>query len=150
MAAVASGSSSPIYSESPSSSSCMGGAAECPSPKVNFAFAQIEGDICLVQVPEYAQSGGMSSALMVADVHVYRHEFITQFRYSHKTTVHPADMHILEPIDERCTFYEADKGTVFLARELMARLKALTDARSPFQRYQHQHRPSMRLARVHS
>ena len=44
-------------------------------------------------VPHTSPQGGMSSALMVADVHVFRHEFITQFRYSHRATVHPADMH---------------------------------------------------------
>lgn len=70
----------------------------------------------------------MSSALMAADVAVFRHEFITQFRYSHSATVHPADMHILEPIADHCTLYEEDKGTVFLARDVMARLTKLTMA----------------------
>ena len=65
----------------------------------------------------------MASALMVADVHVFRHEFITQFRYSHRATVHPADMHILEPIADGATLYEEDKGTVFLARDVVARLQ---------------------------
>ena len=60
---------------------------------------------------------------MVADVHVFRHEFITQFRFSHRTTVHPADMHILEPIADHSTLYEEDKGTVFLARDVVARLQ---------------------------
>ncbi|KAL6303304.1 hypothetical protein BKA93DRAFT_789101 [Sparassis latifolia] len=68
----------------------------------------------------------MSSALMASDVNVFRHEFITQFRYSHSTTVHPADLHILEPIDDRCTLYEEEKGTVFLARDIMDRLQKLT------------------------
>ena len=68
----------------------------------------------------------MSSALMpVSDVKVFRHEFITIFRYSHSTTVHPADIHVLYPIDERCTLYEEDKGTVFLARDVMAQLQKL-------------------------
>ena len=39
---------------------------------------------------------------------------------------HGADMHILEPIDEAHTLYEEDKGIVFLARELMARLQKLS------------------------
>ena len=74
----------------------------------------------------------MSSALMAADVHVFRHEFITLFRYSHRATVHPADMHILEPIDDRATLYEEDKGTVFLARDVMAKLQRFTmDSRRP-------------------
>lgn len=69
---------------------------------------------------------------MAADVHVFRHEFITLFRYSHRATVHPADMHILEPIDDRATLYEEDKGTVFLARDVMAKIQKLTmDSRRP-------------------
>ena len=65
--------------------------------------------------------GAMAAALAAADVHVFRHEFITQFRYSHRATVHPADMHILEPIADHSTLYEEDKGTVFLARAVVAR-----------------------------
>ncbi|KAI1797982.1 hypothetical protein LXA43DRAFT_873517, partial [Ganoderma leucocontextum] len=95
--------------------------------KPTFALAKIKGDVCLVQVPHNSPAhGGMSSALMAADVHVFRHEFITLFRYSHRATVHPADMHILEPIDDRATLYEEDKGTVFLARDVMAKLQKLT------------------------
>ncbi|KAI0371292.1 hypothetical protein BV20DRAFT_919569, partial [Pilatotrama ljubarskyi] len=93
-----------------------------------FAFAQIKGDVCLVQVPDTPAQGAMSSALMTADVNVFRHEFITLFRYSHSATVHPADMHILEPIEDHCTLYEEEKGTVFLARDVMARLQKLTMA----------------------
>ncbi|KAH9928574.1 hypothetical protein B0H21DRAFT_700308 [Amylocystis lapponica] len=94
-----------------------------------FAFAQINGSVHLVQVPDCAQ-GGMSSALMVSDVHIFRHEFITIFRYSHSATVHPADLHILEPIADQSALYEEEKGTVFLARDVMARMQKLTmDAR---------------------
>ncbi|RDX54782.1 hypothetical protein OH76DRAFT_1340453 [Lentinus brumalis] len=116
--------------------------------KSTFALAQIKGDVCLVQVPDSPARGGMSSALMVADVHVFRHEFITQFRYSHHATVHPADMHILEPIEEHCTLYEEEKGTVFLARDVMTRMQKLSmQARRPVplraQRYLHRPRHSM-------
>lgn len=68
------------------------------------------------------------SSLLPSDVLVFRHEFITQFRFSHSTSLHPADLHILEPIDEQHTLYEEEKGTVFLARELMARLQKLSSA----------------------
>ncbi|KAI0336708.1 hypothetical protein GY45DRAFT_1315318 [Cubamyces sp. BRFM 1775] len=82
----------------------------------------------------------MSSALMTADVNVFRHEFITLFRYSHSATVHPADMHILEPIADHCTLYEAEKGTVFLARDVMARMQQLSmDARRPSALFPHQY-----------
>lgn len=89
---------------------------------------------------------------MVADVHVFRHEFITQFRYSHRATLHPADVHILESIEDHCTLYEEDKGTVFLARDVMTRLQRLTiDARrqSPPHRYLHRPRHSMHAIPVH-
>ncbi|RPD56998.1 hypothetical protein L227DRAFT_578415 [Lentinus tigrinus ALCF2SS1-6] len=99
-------------------------------------------------VPHTPAQGGMSSALMVADVHVFRHEFITQFRYSHCATVHPADMHILEPIEDHSTLYEEEKGTVFLARDVMTRMQKLSmQARRPVplpaQRYHHRPRYSM-------
>ncbi|TBU31424.1 hypothetical protein BD311DRAFT_656682 [Dichomitus squalens] len=101
--------------------------------KPTFAFARIKGDVCLVQVPHDSPAQGcMSSALMAADVHVFRHEFITLFRYSHRATVHPADMHILEPIEDHATLYEEEKGTVFLARDVVTKLQKLTmDARRP-------------------
>lgn len=63
---------------------------------------------------------------MVSDVNIFRHEFITQFRFSHSATVHPSDLYIIEPIDEQCTLYEEEKGTVFLARDVMARMQRLT------------------------
>ncbi|PIL27717.1 hypothetical protein GSI_10870 [Ganoderma sinense ZZ0214-1] len=117
--------SSPVSSPQLASSAC--------TPKPTFAVAKIKGDVCLVQVPyDSPARGAMSSALMAADVHVFRHEFITLFRYSHCATVHPADMHILESIDDRATLYEEDKGTVFLARDVMAKIQKLTmDSRRP-------------------
>ena len=85
----------------------------------------------------------MAAALATADVHVFRHEFITQFRFSHRATVHPADMHILEPIDDALTLYEEDKGTVFLARDVVACLQKHARAGAAQQRYyHHQQHPS--------
>ncbi|KAH9849585.1 hypothetical protein C2E23DRAFT_736937 [Lenzites betulinus] len=111
------------------SSSRDSSASPPPSPRQpTFAFAQIKGDVCLVQVPDAPAPGATSSALMAADVHVFRHEFITLFRYSHRASVHPADMHILEPIADHCMLYEAEKGTVFLARDVLARLQTLSSA----------------------
>ncbi|KZT68386.1 hypothetical protein DAEQUDRAFT_727957 [Daedalea quercina L-15889] len=99
-----------------------------------FAFAQVQGKVCLVQV-SHAYQGSMASALVPSDVHIFRHEFITQFRFSHSAALHPADIHIIEPIDEEHTLYEEEKGIVFLARELMARLQKLTvDSQRAFRR----------------
>lgn len=130
----------------------------------HFAFANIKGDICLVQGTYLAQisrtrlpminlvsalvalptPGAMSSALMASDVRVFRHEFITIFRYSHSATVHPADIHVLEPVDERGTVYEEEKGTVFLARDVMDRLqKLIAGSRPSMRRY-----PGARPCRV--
>ena len=86
----------------------------------------------------------------VSDVKVFRHEFITIFRYSHSATVHPADIHVLYPIDGRSTLYEEDKGTVFLARDTMAQLQKLTAlSRGPVRR-PHARTPSrpLRMAKL--
>ncbi|KIM42202.1 hypothetical protein M413DRAFT_53349, partial [Hebeloma cylindrosporum] len=90
-----------------------------------FAFARIKGELCLVQV-SYATP---ASALTTLDVKVFRHEFITIFRFAEHRTLHPADIAILEPIDEQLTRYEEDNETVFLARDVMERMRKLSDPR---------------------
>ncbi|KAI0075972.1 hypothetical protein K474DRAFT_1574375, partial [Panus rudis PR-1116 ss-1] len=87
-----------------------------------FAFAQIHGDVCLVQVSNPA------SSLMFSDVRVFRHEFITIFRYSHSTTVHPSDIVIFEWLDEGHALYEDEQQTVSLPRDVMGRLQKLSAA----------------------
>jgi hypothetical protein len=69
------------------------------------------------------------SALSAVEAQIYAHEFITIFRYSHPAVLHPSDIRILEWLDEQSVFDEADKGTVFLARDVMERLRRLTDRR---------------------
>jgi hypothetical protein len=93
-----------------------------------FAFARIKGDVCLVQA-SYATP---ASALTAVDVKVFRHEFISIFRFSEFRTLHPSDICILEPIDDRLTRYEEDNETVFLARNVMERMRKLTDPRWSF------------------
>jgi len=99
------------------------------STGAQFAFASITGEICLVQVfPTDRES--TSSALTTVDLNIFKHEFITIFRWSHQTTVHPNDMRILEQIDERCIRYEEENGTVFVAKDVVERLgKVLLDRR---------------------
>ncbi|KAF8804570.1 hypothetical protein BYT27DRAFT_7106816 [Phlegmacium glaucopus] len=41
---------------------------------------------------------------------------------SESITFHPADICIVEPIDDRLTRYEDENETVFLARDLVARM----------------------------
>lgn len=63
---------------------------------------------------------------MFSDVRIFRHEFITIFRYSHCASVHPSDFQVLEVLDERFAAYEEEKETVSLAREVMARMQRLS------------------------
>jgi len=84
-------------------------------PEGQFAFARVKGNVCLVQL-SYSTPAA-SSALAPLDVKIFRHEFITIFRFSHCDTVHPADISIIEPIDNHLARYEEENGTVFLARE---------------------------------
>jgi hypothetical protein len=74
-----------------------------------------------------------ASALTTVDVKVFRHEFISIFRFAEYRTLHPTDITILEPIDEQLIRYEEDNETVFLARDVMERMKKLsTPRRSAF------------------
>jgi len=59
---------------------------------------------------------------------VFRHEFVSIFRYSHDLRVSPEDIRVLELLDEDRIRYEEDNGTVFLAKDLMARLRRIIDA----------------------
>ncbi|KAI0689176.1 hypothetical protein BC835DRAFT_1244235, partial [Cytidiella melzeri] len=86
-----------------------------------FVLAQLKGDVCLVQVSD----SSLSSALMVSDVKVFRHEFITIFRYSHTVCVHPADLRVLCTIDDRCALHDEEKETVYLTKDVMHQLQKL-------------------------
>ena len=119
-----------------------------------FALAQVHDDVCLVQGKSSSQHyfpylltrsspnpvllrsvcsslahEGCHSALGTVEAQIYAHEFITIFRYSHPAVLHPADIRILEWLDEQSVLDEADKGVVFLARDVMERLRRLTDRR---------------------
>jgi len=106
-----------------------------PSPSVvgssprKFALAQVHSDVCLVQLCSSLAHEGCHSALSAVEAQIYAHEFITIFRYSHPAVLHPSDIRILEWLDEQSVLDEEDKGTVFLARDVMERLRRLTDRR---------------------
>jgi hypothetical protein len=55
-----------------------------------------------------------------------RHEFIHIFRYLECKTFHPADVHILEIIDDRHKTYEEESDTVFLAKDVTERMSKLS------------------------
>lgn len=89
-----------------------------------FAFARVKGDICLVQLhPIQSETSRESLGIIV-----FRHEFVSIFRYSHDLRVSPEDIRVLELLDEDRIRYEEDNGTVFLAKDLMAQLRKMIDA----------------------
>ncbi|KAI9568124.1 hypothetical protein HD554DRAFT_2022989 [Boletus coccyginus] len=93
-----------------------------------FAFARLQRDVCLTVDP---------SGTPLLDLHVFRHEFASIFRYSHSACVHPLEvrLRLLEPLDDNAGIrYEPDSGTVFLAKDLMAHLKRILDATAMFNR----------------
>ena len=117
-----------------------------------FAFARINDEVYLVQGTLFSHllkpfslkkthqhnpffslsvscATPASSALTTVDVKIFRHEFITVFRFSEIKTFHPSDICIVEPIDDRWTRYEEENETVFLARDLVARLRMMANPR---------------------
>ncbi|KAF8553822.1 hypothetical protein OG21DRAFT_1375924, partial [Imleria badia] len=90
-----------------------------------FAFAKLQRDVCLVQLVGQTVD---TSGTPWLDIHVFRHEFVSIFRYSHSTRVHPHELRVFEPLDDHAVRYEPDNGTVFLAKDLMAHLKCILDA----------------------
>ncbi|KAG1729726.1 hypothetical protein EDB19DRAFT_1742869 [Suillus lakei] len=89
-----------------------------------FAFARVKGNICLVQLhPIQSETSRESMGILV-----FRHEFVSIFRYSHDLRVSPEDIRVLELLDEDRIRYEEDNGIVFLAKDLMAQLRRIIDA----------------------
>ncbi|KAG6379674.1 hypothetical protein JVT61DRAFT_10195 [Boletus reticuloceps] len=97
-----------------------------------FAFAKLQRDVCLVQL--VGQSSIDPSGTPLLDIHVFRHEFVSMFRYSYSARVHPLELRVLEPLDDHAVRYEPDNGSVFLAKDLMAHLRRILDASSMFSR----------------
>jgi hypothetical protein len=67
------------------------------------------------------------SALTTVDAKIFRHEFITIFRLSETTTLHPSDISIIELIKDYHLRYEEENETVFLAKELMGHMQKMTE-----------------------
>jgi hypothetical protein len=67
------------------------------------------------------------SALTTVDAKVFRHEFTTIFRLSEINTFHPADISIIEAIEDYHVRYEEENETVFVARELLDRMRKMTE-----------------------
>jgi len=111
------------YTSSKTDASCLSKHnTELANDDSYFAFARINDEVYLVQV----SCATPISALTTVDVKIFRHEFITIFRFSESKTFHPADICIFEPIDNRSTRYEEENETVFLARDLVARMRMMS------------------------
>jgi hypothetical protein len=98
----------------------------CPPPRAPYHFPV---SFHINPVCSSLAHESCHSALSAIEVQIYAHEFITIFRYSHPAVLHPSDIRILEWLDEQSVLDEEDKGTVFLARDVMERLRRLTDRR---------------------
>jgi hypothetical protein len=60
------------------------------------------------------------------DVKIFRHEVATVFQLSHRVSLHPSDIQIVEHIDGAAMLYEEENETVFLARDVVQRLCKMT------------------------
>ncbi|KAF8632147.1 hypothetical protein AX17_004889 [Amanita inopinata Kibby_2008] len=87
-----------------------------------FALAEIKGDVQLVQI----SLSTPPSALSLVDIKIFKHELATIFRHAETTTLHPADVRVVEEIHEHWLRYEEDSGTVFLAKEIVDRMRRLS------------------------
>ena len=108
-----------------------------------FALAEVNGEIHLVQstsnqyippirrltrvlVLSLVSSSTPPSALTLIDIKLFKHELATIFRYIQTTTMHPRDVRVIEQIGDDLVKYEEDKGTVFLAREIVGRMRRMS------------------------
>ncbi|KAI6158561.1 hypothetical protein EDD17DRAFT_1423664, partial [Pisolithus thermaeus] len=86
-----------------------------------FAFATIKGVVCLVQ-SESAFVEFTDSTSVMLDVSIFRHEFVSMWRYSHTVQIYPSEIGAFVALDTQSVRYEEDSGTIFLAKDLMWRL----------------------------
>ncbi|KAK2464645.1 hypothetical protein APHAL10511_003338 [Amanita phalloides] len=91
-----------------------------------FALADVKGEVQLVQL----SLSTPLSALTLVDIKIFKHELATIFRHVQTTTLHPRDVRVIEAIGNNLVRYEEDSGTVFLAREIVDRMRKLIVAGS--------------------
>lgn len=90
-----------------------------------FAFAVIKGFVCLVQI---TTPRSMDSTSVLLDVSIFRHEFVSMWRYSHTVQLYPSEIGAFLALNTHSVRYEEDSGTIFLAKDLMCHLKGFMDA----------------------
>ncbi|KIK18816.1 hypothetical protein PISMIDRAFT_683835 [Pisolithus microcarpus 441] len=113
------------------------------APAAFFAFAAIKGVVCLVQV---TTPRSMDSTSVMLDVSIFRHEFVSMWRFSHTVQLYPSEIGAFVALDTQSIRYEEDSGTIFLAKDLMWRLKGFMDATS--QTKASRSRPAARRQRI--
>lgn len=69
--------------------------------------------------------GSAASALSAVEATIFVHEFINIFRFSHRAVVHPADIHVIDTIDDDSARYDEENDTVFLSKDVMERFSKL-------------------------
>jgi hypothetical protein len=108
-----------------------------------FAFARIRGVVHLVYAPNLPIAASSAFALpssplkpstsspSLADtpVPVFRHDFVSVFRFSH--VARAGDLRLLERLPQDAARHEPHSDTVFLSREAAVRMRALDSANSP-------------------
>lgn len=87
--------------------------------------------------------GSAASALSAVDVNIFVHEFINIFRFSHRTIVHPADIHVIDFIGDNWVHCEEENERIFLSKDVMERFSKLTVYRpvKPIRRSRRQYAP---------
>lgn len=91
-----------------------------------FAFARVQGEICLVQISRPPVPKMPAPATI--DLAVFRHELVSIFRHSHRVRIPARDVRVLEPLEPGWVHHEPESGTVFLAKDLALRLRRMSDA----------------------
>ncbi|KAH8115996.1 hypothetical protein DFH11DRAFT_1542785 [Phellopilus nigrolimitatus] len=95
----------------------------------SFAFARIYDNICLVQTDTLLSNPKTPLFMTPMDVAIFRREFGSMFRFSHRAIVPASDVQVLATIDVQNVLCEDDSGVVFLAREMTDQLLRWTAPR---------------------
>jgi hypothetical protein len=108
-----------------------------------FALAGVKGEIHLVQsmftdihnthtrltrLPSPVSLSTPPSAMTLIDIKIFKHELATIFRHVQTTTMHPSDVRVMQRIEDDSVRYEEDRGTAFLAKEIVEQMRKFSMA----------------------
>jgi len=84
--------------------------------------------------------------MTLIDIKIFKHELATIFRHVQTTTMHPRDVRVIQRIEDDLVRYEEDRGTAFLAKEIVQQMRkfsiAATRMVSAEKRHSRYHLPS--------